>query len=286
MACFRPITGYRSHGGKVKFSSKEGFIDRPVTIACGQCMGCRLERSRQWAVRCIHEAQCHTQNCFVTLTYDDEHLPVDRGLDLAHWQVFAKALRKKMGPFRYFHCGEYGDTFGRPHYHACLFGIDFSADRRVWRVKQGNKLYSSPTLEKLWRMGFAVIGEMNFETAAYVARYVLKKVTGEPADAHYGGRKPEYTTMSRRPGIGSKWVEKYGDEVYRGDFCVVNGKKVRPPKFYDSRLEFLNPSEYARIKGDRASAARKHEDNNTWERLAIREKVTEAKLELMKREVG
>ncbi len=294
MACFSPITGYRTPAGKVTFKQKEGYYDKPVTIACGQCTGCRLERSRQWAVRCMHEAQTHSSNSFVTLTYNDENLPPDGGLRLRDWQTFAKRLRKRTGPYRYYHCGEYGDLHGRPHYHALLFGLDFP-DRELYSESRGNKLYTSELLTQTWGMGLSIIGELTFQSAAYVARYCMKKITGPLADEHYqtvntktgevNQVKPEYTTMSRRPGIGKPWLAKYQSDVFPSDEVIVNGKSTRPPRYYDSQYELSDPTGCALIKEGRRSAGRKHRSNNTYERLRVRETIQERRNQQLLREL-
>ncbi len=288
MPCYYPMKAYRAPGGGIVFNRSGGFVDLPLTVACGQCSGCRLERSRQWAVRCLHESKMHKHNCFLTLTYDAEHLPANNSLDVTHWQDFAKRLRRKMGPFRFFHCGEYGERSFRPHAHAAIFGLDFSEDRTLWKTtKSGDSLYTSPTLEKLWPQGFHSIGTLTFESAAYVARYIMKKATGQLAETHYDrpGQhygeiiqlKPEYTTMSRRPGIGATWITKFMSDVYPSDEVIVNGKPARPPKFYDSQLEIVNPDLYRKIKSRRISDGKKHTENNTPDRLAVREAVSTAR---------
>jgi len=286
MACFHPIPGYRAGSGKITFKRSEATGSlASVSIACGQCRGCRLERSRQWAVRISHEAQTHTHNCFITLTYNDAHLPEDHSLDITHWQLFAKRFRKQEGPFRFYHCGEYGDTNGRPHYHACIFGHDFSADRkRYTKTEQGHELHTSETLDRLWGKGFCQIGELTFQSAAYVARYVMKKQNGQAAADHYDQvdtdtglitrLKPEYASMSRRPGIGAAWISKYKTDVYPHDYVIVNGKKSRPPKFYDNQLSEF---ELEMLKARRATQGKKHRANNTPERLAVREEIATRK---------
>lgn len=295
MACFFPITGYRTPAGKVTFKQKEGYYDKPVTIACGQCRGCRLERSRQWAVRCMHESQMHSRNSFITLTYDDDHLPKDGGLVLAHFQQFVRSFRRRGFRFRYYHCGEYGDLRGRPHYHSILFGIDFPDRVFEETTKHGDKLYSSPLLSELWPKGINRVGAMTFESAAYVARYCMKKINGDKAEEHYEtinvstGEvhqvKPEYQTMSRRPGIGSTWFAKFGSDIFPSDQCVVNGKITRPPRFYDSQYEILNPAGLEAIKAGRVAKARPHRKNNTPERLQVRAKIQELRTQTLRREL-
>lgn len=244
-------------------------------------------------MRCHHEASLWEANAFITLTYDDDNLPSDRSLDKSHFQKFMKRLRKAYtGTVRYYHCGEYGENFGRPHYHACLFGLDFE-DKYPWKkTGSGELIYRSPTLEKLWPFGHSSIGDVTFESAAYVARYVMKKVTGKNAENHYFDpetgviRQAEYTTMSLKPGIGADWFEQFKGDVYPHDFCVVNDQKVRPPKYYDALYEHQYPSDFARIKAARKSGLKDHADNNTPARLKVREKVTEARLNQLHRSLS
>jgi hypothetical protein len=207
-----------------------------------------------------------------------------------------KRLRKKFGPnIRFYHCGEYGEvcrvsgksrhnapagkfypSIGRPHYHALLFGFNFP-DRELFKISpQGNHLYTSNILAELWPYGLAVIGDVSFQSAAYVARYVMKKVNGSKADEvdRFGLRPyermnlqtgevfqcaPEYTTMSRRPGIGKDWYDKFKDDVFPHDYVVVNGVKCRPPKYYFSQLENDCPEMYDEIKLDRIRKMKKNE---------------------------
>lgn len=290
MPCYSPLKGYwaktRNESGKrsIVFTAREGFIDKPVDIPCGQCIGCRLERSRQWAMRCMHESQLHTQSCFITLTYNPENLPRDGSLSKRHFQLFIKKLRHhlKGRKIRYFHCGEYGESLGRPHYHACLFGYDPS-DKELLTENQGIRLYSSPSLEKIWGKGFVTIGDVTFESAAYVARYITKKITGDKAESHYQGRQPEYVTMSRRPGIGKKWFEKYQTDVYPKDFITVREKKVKAPKYYDKLYEHIDPSAFEQIKIERKRKCKENELDNTPERLHVKETVKKLNLKQLKR---
>jgi hypothetical protein len=301
MPCYHPVTAYYSK--KVNASGKRSLVfdkfrsydGTPIKISCGQCVGCRLERSRQWAVRCVHEASLHDDNCFITLTYSPEHLPEYGSLALPDFQKFMKRLRKKFGKnIRFFHCGEYGDTYGRPHYHACLFNVDFP-DKKLWKEVNGNRLYTSEILNKLWPYGHSSIGEVTFESAAYVARYIMKKITGKAAKAHYErfdletgevvNITPEYTTMSRRPGIGKGWIDKYKSDVYPHDFVVMNKAKMRPPRYYDDQYDAVAPFTMELVKEKRVDDMEKYVDNNTEERLNVRERVQEARLEKLKRTV-
>lgn len=235
----------------------------------------------------------HLENCFITLTYNDDNLPADRSVNVREFQLFMKRLRKRHGPgIRFFHCGEYGEEFQRPHYHACLFGHDFF-DKELWRVRDGVSLYVSRELERLWPFGFSSIGDVTFNSAAYVARYIMKKVTGPLSEDHYEfvdpetgeifQRRPEYTTMSRRPGIGSTWIQKYHSDAYPGDFVIMNGKKIKPPKAYDKWFEHEYPSDFRKLRAKRLANAKEHSDNNTPERLRVRKTVQEARLKLLPR---
>lgn len=289
VSCLTPLHGFRAPGGQIKFTRNGAWSDRPVTVGCGQCIGCRLDRSRGWAIRCMHEAQMHETSSFVTLTYDDEHLPPDNGLDVEHWQEFAQRFRDQLGKFRYFHCGEYGDNNRRPHYHAAIFGHDFRSDRDMLRTTP-HELWTSPSLEALWGKGYVTVGNLTVESAAYVARYVTKKLTGEAGNNHYQwvdpatgesrALKPPYATMSRRPGLGSKWLEKYHGDVYPDDFVVTSdGKKMRTPKFYDDWYEKRFPAEMEAVKRARAARGKSHEENNTPDRLHTRRQYEELKQE-------
>lgn len=300
MSCFRPLYGYRSNtvnpeSGKrsIVFSIREGFHDLPVTVPCGQCTGCRLERSRVWAIRCLHEASLHSRSCFITLTYSDSHIPfwysdsgpIPGNLQLSDFQDFLKRLRKRYGSFRYFHCGEYGERFGRPHYHALIFGLDFS-DKKLWKQSGDHPLYVSKKLDRIWGKGHCIIGNVSFDSAAYVARYCLKKVTGRDADSHYQGRTPEYTTMSRRPGIGAEWFRKWSSDVYPSDSIIISGREMRPPKFYDSLFELDSPSEYAKVKAARKVALSEFDpcgSEQTPRRLRDKETVAISRLSQLKR---
>lgn len=301
MPCFHPLKGYRSRSvnpstGKrsIVFDASQGYRDLEVDLACGQCIGCRLERSRQWAVRCIHEASLHEENCFITLTYAPEHLPYDGSLNVSDFQKFMKRFRKKYNSrtIRFFHCGEYGDKYSRPHYHACIFGFDFP-DRDIQEQREDGSYYSSKILNELWGLGNCIVGNVTFESAAYVARYITKKITGPLAfhvynDINYDTgelkeRKPEYVTMSRRPGIAKGWIEKYMQSTYDNDRIIINGKQCRPPRYYDGQFELTKPDELARLKAKRRKKSAAHEENNTLDRRLVREEIQHIKFNELKR---
>ena len=276
--------------------SKRG-AERAMQVACGQCMGCRIDRSRAWAVRCVHESQKSEENCFLTLTYSPEHLPHGGTLVKKHFQDFIKRLRKSLGSKKisFFHCGEYGERLSRPHYHALIFGHDFP-DKKPWKKSHDeSQLWTSPTLEKLWQKGFCAIGAVTYETAAYCSSYILKKITGDLAESHYRrvletgeiiNLQPEYITMSLRPAIGKDWVSTYSSEVYPSDTVVMRGREQKPPRYYDKKLKQTDEPLHDSIKQERRvrSRLKKSRQNNTLARLRVREKVLKSKINLYKRE--
>lgn len=302
MPCYSPLRGFRAKevnsSGKrgIVFNPVHGFGDLPVEVPCGQCIGCRIARSKAWALRCVHEAQLHEENCFITLTYDDEHLPPDGGLKIKHFQDFMKRLRfsLKDKQIRFFHCGEYGSKNFRPHYHAIIFGHDFP-DKELWKVQNGYEVHISNELGRLWPYGFSTVAQCTFETAAYVARYIMKKITGEQADEHYQvvnretGElhqvQPEYVTMSRRPGIAFEWYATYKADLYPKDFITHDTKKFPVPKYYDRCLEREDMEQIQELKAKRVKAAKKRSSDNTPERLKVREECKRQQLNKLKREL-
>lgn len=195
----------------------------------------------------------------------------------------------------FYMCGEYGEKTGRPHYHVILFGWDFSNDRTQVATKRGNAIFKSPTLTKLWGMGHADIGSVTYQSASYVARYVMKKVVGPSAKDHYKrvdvetGEvfhvKPEFQKMSLRPAIGRGFFDEYSEDIYPDDFCLVQGKKVRTPRYYDNLLERTNPSLLEAVKKQRKAKAVLYEKHNTKPRRAVREEVLQSKISKLKREL-
>jgi len=244
----------------------------------------------------MHELQQHELSCFLTLTYDDTPLPAGGSLVKEHFQLFMKRLRKYHGrKIRYFHCGEYGDQTGRPHYHAILFGIDFG-DKELYSLNdQGHSVYQSGTLDRLWGHGLCKIGAVTFESAAYTARYILKKHSGADAEKHYRRMnpntgevitlQPEYVTMSRRPGIGADWYRKYKADAFPSDFVVMNGAKMAPPRFYRKILETEDKKLFDFLKYKRIKEAKKHSDDQTTSRLLVRQECLEARISTLKRNV-
>lgn len=302
MPCYHPLSGWKSATinpatGKrpVVFRASEAYRDLPVTVACGRCIGCRLERSRQWAVRLMHEAQLHADGVFLTLTYDQQHLPAGGTLVKKHFQDFMKRLRKLYPPrsVRYFHCGEYGSRTRRPHYHAIVFGVQF-ADQVFFKEKNGHRLFISEQLMRLWPFGSSLIGAVTFESAAYVARYCVEKMhffgefEYEHIDLETGEVLPvqeEYVTMSLKPAIARNWFEQFKGETYRDDSVVMRGIEMKPPKFYDRCIELEDAELLERVKAERRAKARLYREHNTDERLRVREQVKLAQVSQLNREV-
>jgi len=199
MACFHPLQAYQTSDGSIIFTERKGDVVRSLTLPCGQCRGCRLERSRQWAVRC------------------------------------------------------------------------------------------------LWPFGYSSIGDVTFESAAYVARYVMKKRTGSVAGDHYEttdmetgeikNRVPEFNRMSLKPGIGFDWYKKFTSDVYPNDYVVINGREARPPKFYDRKFAQDFPEEFEALQFQRFIDSVDRFEDNTDERLAVKEKVVEAKFSRLSRSI-
>lgn len=282
--------------GSVRFvsRSKRGAQDS-LELPCGQCVGCRLERSRQWAMRCLHEASLHQDNSFITLTYSDSNLPRGGSLDYSDFQNFMKRLRKRVGTKVRFYCGgEYGQEQMRPHFHACLFGYDFPDKLYYKKTESGESIYTSKLLESLWPLGLSSIGNVTFQSAAYIARYCVQKVTGDLAEAHYRvvtedgeiiDRVPEFNHMSLKPGIGKPWLEKFRTDVFPRDYVVVNGVKTKPPKYYDRLFEKEDPGLFSEIVAQREldGYGQRLLGEQSDARLAVKEQVTLARNSMLKR---
>lgn len=297
MPCYSPLEGYRKRTGGITWRREESIGQR-MKVSCGQCIGCRLERSREWALRCMAEAQSQQENgrdnAFITLTYAPEHLPADRSLNKAHFQRFMKNLRHRAGKVRYYHCGEYGAQLSRPHYHAAIFGFGFP-DKKFLKEERGQTLFTSDLLREAWPYGFSTVGSLTFESAAYVARYIMKKQTGEKAHDHYQicdastgeliSVLPEYTTMSLKPGIGQEWYEKYKKSIQLNGTMIHKGYEVPAPRYFRKLFEIDNPEEYEKLRKKRVAQALAWATENTPERLAVREFVKKSQIKNLKREL-
>lgn len=287
MPCYRPREAFvPPEGGRLRFFDRGD--GRPVTIPCGWCVGCRVDKSKSWTIRALCESKLHEQNWFATLTYAPEFVP--RELVRRDWQLTAKRLRKAAGPFRYMVVGEYGENLGRPHFHVIFFGLQLS-DLKPWRKSHGHQVWRSAVLDAAWGMGIAEIGSLSVDSAAYVCGYIQKKIVGEMAESHYAAvdgetgelfhREPEFMLMSRRPGIGHDWLSRYHPEVYgvRDGVVVPGGQVFKPPSYFDRVAERLGV-DIEGVKWERQVRASSPECRFecTEDRLRVRELVAKARL--------
>lgn len=244
----------------------------------------------------MHEAQLHQENAYITLTYSDENLPAGNSLQYRDFQLFMKRLRKfkhsrdtaiapdsAVSPIRFYMCGEYGDLNKRPHFHACIFNFGFTADQLYFSKNQnGDLLFTSPTLSKLWPLGHATHGQVTLQSAGYCARYILQKITGDAALSHYDGRTPEFNRMSlggrsANGGIGANWLHKYRHDVFPCDYVVDrDGRKHRVPAYYDRLNKRFNASDLDQVKANREQRAGLGRADNTPPRLRAKEEVLTA----------
>lgn len=301
MPCFVPLEGWRSRvrtaSGKrsIVFNPKDGLLDMPISVACGQCIGCKLERSRVWAVRATHEASLYDDNCFITLTYSDDNVPLGNTLVRKDFQDFMKRLRRRVGRenIRLIYCGEYGDKYGRPHYHACLFNYDFPDKIPYSQNANGDVVYMSPLLDDLWQAGISQIGTVTFQSAAYVARYCVKKITGDMAKSHYEwvspdgevfNRVPEFFQPSLKPGIGKGWYDRFGEtDIFAWDEMIVNGKKMKVPRYYEGLYELNNRPRLAKIRRKRIDNARP--SDKSFNAYSAKSEIADARMKQLKRKV-
>lgn len=197
--------------------------DSKMLIPCRRCMACRIQHTREWAVRLMHELEYHSKACFTTLTYDNDHLPEAGGLVKKDLQLFFKRLRRRDMSFRYFACGEYGGLFKRPHYHIIFFGQDFK--------KRGD-----PVLLEAWNYGFNSTGTVTYDSCRYVAGYCIDKLTGPMALEVYGDREPPFQLQSK--GLGREWCDEFADQLKDGKEFTLQGRPIGMPAYYARRLDF------------------------------------------------
>ena len=260
MPCRSPLKAYYKAGGGITFDRRESYGPAwAYQLHCGVCRDCRVRRARDWAIRCVHEASLHTHNSFLTLTYEHDPISINRHDP----QRAIKLLRHQGRKFSYFGCGEYGSKLSRPHYHLCLFGEDFTSDRYPWKREKGNLLYRSPSLEKAWEHGHALIGDLTRESAQYTAGYVQKKINGDMAEFHYRRENtgvdipvlPEFSMASTKPAIGKRWIEKHWRDVYPCDFVVHKGREYPVPAYYDKWLAIYQPEIWEEVRKKRQAYA-------------------------------
>lgn len=278
MPCVKPLHGWVSKSGGFTLKSSEACLDLRLQVSCGQCIQCRLSKTRNWAIRILHESGQYEENCFLTLTYNDANLPGDFSINKRDPQLFLKRLRKYLYPkkIRYFLSGEYGDInnvqdtierlrligkygsskLGRPHYHAIVFNY-WPEDAKKVVEKDGYAWYESDKLESIWRLGFIGIGQVEFKSAAYTAKYATKKMNGgEEARFHYKGREPEWATMSRGGkdckgklgGIGCRYLENYEEELWNNQSVVSGGREYPIPDYYKNKLKKKDSQKFRELQ--------------------------------------
>ena len=221
----------------MKIDCSDMVFYKVQNVPCGHCIGCRLDKARDWATRCMLEASLYEENYFITLTYDNDHLPKNGKISKRDIQLFNKRLRKEYGDgIRFFLCGEYGETFKRPHYHGIYFNLHLDDLVKIADTSHG-KYYSSEKLARVWKNGFVLVGECSFKSAGYVARYSMKSFNVET------DFKP-FLLMSRNPGIGHDWIKSNLVKVYSTDkiYFDFGDKHVSSSnRYFDSQLEKIYP---------------------------------------------
>lgn len=284
MACYKPLKAFRTSSG-VSFSElrRDDHLG-DVELPCGQCIGCRMRRASEWEMRVMHEASLWPRSCFVTLTYGRDCLPPNSSLEHADFQKFMKRVRRWFEtPIRFFMCGEYGPLNLRPHYHACLFNVDFRGDwEPAGKSASGAVFYDSTTLSMLWGHGRVSVQPLTPETASYCARYIMKKALGENAKTAYMGvspegevvqKRPEYAAMSLKPGIGAGWFHRFGRDVFPHDLVVREGREQRPPRYYDKLYKRTGSAAFDSVEFERYKRSRASVADSSPERLQVREAV-------------
>lgn len=244
-------------------------------------------------MRATHEAKQHRQNAFLTLTYSDEHLPTTGSVSKRDLQLAIKKIRTAIYPTKisYMACGEYGDQLGRPHYHMLLFGYDF-VDKKLHTKQNDIPLYTSQELENYWPWGHSLIGEVTYQSAAYVARYTMKKVNGDQAEEHYKkvntttGEiheiEPEFLIASRNPAVGLRWLNKYHRDLEKG-YLTVNGKKRGIPKYYEKKYPDFNEYQATMLKAERKQSYDPLDPELAGDRLRVKEIVKGSQIERLTR---
>ncbi len=306
MPCVKPLNGYVAENGGWQGIKPDDRAPIKMRVPCGQCLGCRIDRRKQWGARIMHEASEYRDNSFLTLTYRDKiqcnkhqlkhgfHMPESGSLVKSHHQKFMKRLRHHYPDrrIRYYQCGEYGDETNRPHYHSCLFNLSFH-DEQLYSQNHGNPLFTSETLENLWGYGFATVGDLTYESAQYVAGYVLAKVTGARADDHYhriderGNSywlQPEYATMStgakKGDGIGAAWFKTYHEDVFPDQDMPVPGVGIVRgiPRYYGDLYADISPAGMAEVTKLRKQFAASHPERYTQQALDSQHKIYKANI--------
>lgn len=346
MPCYKPLIrvedtwkwttaedGHLYHPAKIisennleKYDNQQSWKNRYkyTQINCKECIGCRLDYSRDWANRGYLESlMSEGKNYFVTLTYRDVEIPDEittkngntycesdseeewKGtLNKKDGQKFIKALRQEMkrkygvDGIRFMLAGEYGTEDERPHIHVILFNCPlppetFKVHRVDWKKQT---IYRNQIIEKTWTHGYSEIAEANWNTIAYVARYITKKQNGPQSEEEYAkkGQIKEFFITSRNPGIGKKYYDLHKDEIYKYDKVLIKNNKgsywIKPPTYYDHFYEKEHPEEFEELKRKRKKEiidSLKVKGTTTsltrWEQLQIEMSTKEEKAKTLKR---
>lgn len=251
MPCNLPITAYYcdklnaetgkrslTFNQKFAYSGSDPTIPRVLAVPCGKCHGCRADQALMWSIRGYHESTEHQQNSFLTLTYADENLPQNGLIDKRPLQTFFKRIRKQGHKVRYLACGEYGSLTRRPHYHAIIFGKDWLENA----IPITEQLYTNQSLTDAWGLGHVTAASVTMASICYVCGYVNKKIDDQDT----------FNLMSRRPGIGHTWLDKFKDDILRTGFVSIEGRQYQVPKRY---LQWDEES-FAELRKERADFAR------------------------------
>lgn len=279
MACYHAIPAIQDRpGAEIRLWPPLGNAN--LALPCGKCLGCRTDHATHWANRCTHEASQHEHNTFLTLTYDDDHIPKDGHLRPDHLQRFIKRLRKHATSLRnslardrnvntrYFACGEYGSTTMRPHYHALIFNGAFTDTHRV-----GKDLWESDELQRLWPDGQHRIGECTPASAAYIAQYSLKKLGSGDFNPDTGEwRRAPFLRMSLKPAIGADWLKKYKDDLTQG-YVVENGRKHPIPRYYRNKIKTEYPELHEYVEQQLENHRRQITDKKNPDRIRDTEEI-------------
>lgn len=307
MPCYHPVKVWPAlHGGRPVYSPSHSYAGAaPFHIPCNGCIGCNAARAAEWKVRLLLEARFHECASFATFTYANEHLPEDYSLSRRTVQLLNKRLRNAFGPFRFFFVGEHGDganSTHRPHYHAIFFGLPIRDAVPMEVSQSGLPQWESAALSAAWGMGRVTLGEFSGASASYIAGYVHKKLGRRADDERYRlvhpvtGEvcqvQPEFSQMSRRPGIGMQWFRRFEDTDARSDFLIsLGGRKAAMPSYFrelvDARREAVALDAFGRLppgrllndfelfdilrKRDRLVEARLRVEDFTPDRLGVRE---------------
>ncbi|UPW41171.1 replication initiator protein [Sigmofec virus UA08Rod_5336] len=261
----------------LKGSWKEDIIDyeakfhhyrKHAEFPCRKCEQCRLAHAQEWMTRNMLEYKQWKEGCFVTLTFDKEHLPEKEkwkqgNLDYSYIQKFMKRLRKhhkginswinpitkkEERPIRYFVGGEYGEKNGRCHFHIILHNW-IPNDCKKYKFNKSLKYWSftSKELKKIWGNAlFVVVEPLTAETCGYTARYSQKKIGDEVEDE----RTPEMMHCSTKPTIGYNFLEtfilNYTKYLNEGIPLVYQGKVkfMQVPKYFENKLKDLSPNDW------------------------------------------